>query len=249
MTPKKDWKFLHQTPDVNNLVALMTVEKLSKRFSSEQKEDWLSAKREQTVIKDKIDPNDIERLFGGLGADELYKLIPKGLQGAIARIELLGPRTSTVIKAHGESHQIQLDGEFERDEKTMKLVISPEQNIDRILETWFHELGHAIISSDTEIDQTIRTRFAHTVVTSGKLMSGYASGVYDSEGIERGLEEDFAETTRQFFLYPEKFKLSDPERYHLLLNVCQEFIPGFSLEDMQQKLQTFIQNIKNRQVA
>lgn len=247
--PKQDWKFLHETPDINNLIALMTVEKLTKRFLEEQNDSWLTANREPTVIQDGVNQEDIARIFGDQSPDALYGLLPEKLRDAIAKIELVPLQTSAVIEAHGETHQIQLDGGFDRDEKIMKLVISPEQSIDRVLETWFHELGHAMISSDTKIDQTIRTRFAHTVATSGKLMSGYASGVYDSEGIERGLEEDFAETARQFFLYPEDIKRDYPDRYNMFLTACKEFIPGFSLEEMQQKLESFIQNIKKRQVA
>lgn len=247
--PKQDWKFFHETPDINNLVALMTVEKLTKRFSEDQDDNWLAEDHKPTEIQNDVDRKDVNRVFGEQGPDVLYGLLTEKLRGAITKIELVPSQTSAVIKAHGEAHQIQLDGGFDREEKIMKLVISPDQNIDRILETWFHELGHAMISSDTKIDQTIRTRFAHTVVTSGKLMQGYASGVYDSEGIERGLEEDFAETACQFFLSPDELKRENPDRYNIFLEVCTEFIPGFSLEEMQQKLESFIQNIKKQQAA
>ncbi len=247
--PKQDWKFLHETPDIRNLVALMTVEKLTKRFSKEQNDAWLSADREPTEIDPSVDQRQVERLFGAVGPDALYALLPRELQGAIAKIKLIAPERSKIITAHGEEYQYEFHGKFDKDDATMQFVISPEQTIERILETWFHELGHAIITGSTSIDRDIRMQYAQAVARSGKLQDGYASGIYDTEGIERGLEEDFADSIRRFFIYRQEFAQDEPDRSEAINNIMQKYCAGFNHRDLTKKIYIFMKNTQTRKAA
>ncbi|HAL50152.1 MAG: hypothetical protein UU40_C0001G0025 [Candidatus Uhrbacteria bacterium GW2011_GWD2_41_121] len=235
--------------DLKVLALFMTQEKVGKQIQSESVEQWLSNDREPTEIDDDVNQKEIERIFGEKGPNTLYDLLPEELHGIISKIKLVGPRKSQRITAHGEEHQIQFHGGFDKDDATMILIISPEQNIQTILETWFHELGHAMITRSTEVDRDIRKRFAQAVAISDHLQSGYASGIYDTEGIERGLEEDFAESIRQFFIYPREFEQEEPKRFNALKLIFRQYVKGFSIPEMQRRLSVFMEKIKTRKAA
>jgi len=249
--PTLDPKFLEKSiPSNLEALALFLInERAGKQIESEYEETWLSNEHEPTEINSEVYQENIEQVFGNTEPDALYELLPKELQGAIAKIELIGPRKSKTIEAHGKDHHIELDGQFDKDEKIMYLMISPEQSIDKILETWFHELGHAMIAGSTDIDRDIRKKFAGAVTESENLMPGYAGNVYDTEGIERGLEEDFAESSRQFFLHPQKFQNLEPQRYNAFLAIMNQHCPSFDQEELEKQLFTFMENVRSRAAA
>ncbi|MBU4315466.1 hypothetical protein KJ673_03630 [Patescibacteria group bacterium] len=246
-----DPAFLQETipSDLDALALFLTTERVGKQIETDYEDTWLANNREPTEIDPDIRQEDIQRIFGPEGVDALYRLLPNELQGAIAKIRIIGPRLNKAVEAHGEKHQINLDGGFDKDEKMLLLIISPEQSMERILETLFHELGHAIITGSTPIDRDIRQQFAQSIAVSGHLQPGYASGVYDSEGIERGLEEDFAESARQFFLYPREFQVEEPQRYRTFYQILKKYCPSFNPRELSKRLANFVQNIQDRKAA
>lgn len=221
--------------DLDALALFLTQEKIGKRIEAQFEETWLSNKREQTQINPDVRSEDIKRVFGNADIDSLYDLLPDELQGAIAKLEIISPLEIQTVESHGNVDQVQLDGQFDKNEKTMRLVIRAGQTMERVLETWFHELGHALITGSTQIDRDIRKKFALSVVKSKMISDCYASDIYDAEGIERGLEEDFAETCRQFFLYPQELEVDLPQRFLVMSNIMDQYCPSFDRKQISKK--------------
>lgn len=241
-----DWKYFHETPPLPMLAQVMTMEHIVKRIEDEHEETWLADENEGIEIDPNVDSGQIERLFGPGGPEAMLACLPETIQRAMSKLVLVSQLENTTVEAHGEQHEIALDGRFDYNDRTMTLVINSEQTMERLLQTWFHELGHALIAGDSDTDREIRTRFARTVTTSGLLMPGYASGVYDTEGITRGLEEDFAESIRLFFSQQNDLKTNHPERFAVLEEIVREYIPDFHQETFLRRMNGFVKNAQSR---
>jgi hypothetical protein len=250
--PKPNPIFLRESIPANlkALALFLTQEKIGKQIENESDEEaWLANEREQTIIGEKISQTELEFVFGANTPDTLYTLLPKELQNAIARLEIIHPLKLTTLQAHSNTELVQLDGQFDKDEKIMRIVISNEQTIERVLETWFHEIGHAMITGNTQIDRDIKILFAKAVAKSQMITNCYASDVYNVEGIERGLEEDFAESFREFMLFPDNLEKEKPERFSVMQEIMSKYCPSFDRNKFNQKMYIFMKNANIRRAA
>ncbi|HBK33578.1 TPA: hypothetical protein DEP34_05055 [Candidatus Uhrbacteria bacterium] len=248
-TPKDiTWFFLQENalPQIKHIAAYATLEREFVAKARALEQQWLGNGGIKVVVGDQVSPEQVEQLFGPRGAAVLYDLLPPSLQKAVSLISLTGYRKPKKIKKRRQAVQKEIVGKFERENRTMFFLISEHSDIHSILQTWFHELGHALIAGISPTDQDIRRQFLKAVARSGHLNQEYVDDIYFHYGIVHGLEDDFADNFRLFCLFPHELQKSEPERFEAMKKIFAQYLPDVSLEKMREKIYTLIQEVETK---
>jgi hypothetical protein len=235
------WFFFHEEhlPLLRHIAAFATLEREYARKVQEMKAHWLGENETMIVVGKNAPAGKMEELFGPKGPEALRDLLPPSLQKALRCISFTGYRKPKKTKEHRQERQKHLLGKFDRETRTLSFLLTEETTAEEILHTLIHELGHALIAGISKTDQDIRRAFLHAVATCDHLVEDYAGDSYQRVGIVEGLEEDFAESFRYFFLDPRGFQRNEPERFAVLQQIFTEHLPDVDLEQIRRKFYVF----------
>ena len=248
-TPKEvTWFFLQENtlPQIKHIAAYATLEREFVAKARVLEQQWLGNGGIEVMVSDQVSSEQVERLFGPRGAAVLYDLLPPSLQKAVSLISLVGFRKPKKIKEHRQAVQKDIVGKFERENRTMFFLMNEHTDIHSILQTWFHELGHALIAGISPTDQDIRRQFLKAVATSDQLMQDYVNDTYFKQGIVQGLEEDFADNFRLFCLFPRELQRNEPERFEAFQKIFAQYLPDVDLEKIRKKVYAFMKEAETR---
>lgn len=248
-TPKDiTWFFLQENalPQIKHIAAYATLEREFVAKTRTLEQQWLGDGGIEVVVSDQVSSEQVERLFGPRGAAVLYDLLPPSLQKAVSLISLTGYRKPKKIKERRQAVQKEIVGKFERENRTMFFLISEHSDIHSILQTWFHELGHALIAGISKTDQDIRRQFLKAVANSGHLNQEYVDDIYFHYGIVHGLEDDFADNFRLFCLFPDELQKSEPERFEAMKKIFAQYLLDVDLEKIRQKVYALIKEVETK---
>jgi hypothetical protein len=267
-------KFRSTTPLVRHLAGWLTIEH-GLRGQSLEVDQWLGSGENEVVIDEAVDQEQLKRIFGPRGAFRLFDLLPDSLRKVVNRIFVVGDledeeitsseevtepqedseiKTSLNLEDEEEATKVDVEkisaikliGQLDKDTRTMVLVVNETSSADEIINTWFHELGHAMIAGNSLTDQNVRRRFLKAVVAAKNLPRGYVGDSYETIGIDRGLEEDFAESMRNYCLFPREFQQNEPERFTTIKEILAEHFPDFDLAILQKKVYGFLKDADSR---
>jgi|GEM_PF-5114936 hypothetical protein len=275
LSPTKEhtsWDFRSKAPPAKYLAAWLVAEydrkKQTENFDVDQ---WLGTKRTPALIDNAVDRDQVEQIFGSAGPDSLFDLLPPSLQKAVGQIYIVDDIEGeeledvsdeesstllemedggvTVLDLDGTAIMKKEDGFFIRDSRTMVLTINSSTDANDVVNLWFHELGHAMISGMSLADQAIRQRFLKAVATAG-LPKGkkaeYVRNLYVRNGIAAGLEDDFAETMRNYVMNFRDFEKVESERTRAIKEILAKFFPDFDSRLVRQGASAFLRKANSR---
>ncbi|MFH1712130.1 MAG: hypothetical protein ABH846_02755 [Patescibacteria group bacterium] len=208
--------------------------KEARRLSDEVGKEVITFSSERLRIQQ---IRNLELYFGKEYLTEIKKLLPNEFKQIINEVTFSNQVPSGKVNVFGEQKYGQADGRYDPRLKEITLVASDYQSMAHIPEILFHEAGHSIdFNEDLLTAMRIKLRFLEAVKNENNLFSMYAVYSYAHDGLQIGLQEDFAETVGEFFTNHKMLKKLNPERFAAMTDIVQFLYPGTDVTQVRENV-------------